>query len=138
LCSEKEIKKKDLSHLHESSFGDDKFVDHVNGDARQRDGCEYPTDFDGPSRVGVILCVQRDRIDQCADENKLDTNENLLRFDLLYLMDLVIVYQNKDGADVSPSDFPKGSRLEAEHRLDVVGEPLGTVTPAHAHSLHKH
>jgi hypothetical protein len=50
--------------------------------------------------------------------------------------DFVIVYQNKD--DVSPSDFPKGSRLEAKHRLDVVGEPLGTVTPAHAHSLHKH
>jgi hypothetical protein len=48
-------------------------------------------------------------------------------------MDFVIVYQNKD--DVSPSDFPKGSRLEAEHRLDVVGEPLGTVTPAHAHGL---
>lgn len=64
-----EIKKKDLSNLHESPFGDDKFVDHVNGDARQRDGCEYPTDFDGPSRVRVILCVQRDRIDQSAYEN---------------------------------------------------------------------
>ena len=48
------------------------------------------------------------------------------------------IYQNKDGTDVSPSDFPKGSRLKAEHRLDVIREPLSPVTPAHTHRLNKH
>lgn len=60
-------------HFHQSlrkrSFRNAKFVDHVDRDARQRNGCEYPTDFDGPGRISVILRIQWDRIDQSTDEN---------------------------------------------------------------------
>ena len=59
------------SNLRESSFGDAQLVNQVNGNARERKGCENPADFDGPSRVGVVLRIQRYRINQSADENKL-------------------------------------------------------------------
>jgi len=43
------------------------------------------------------------------------------------------IYQNEDGTDVSPRNFPKRARLEAKHSLDVVGESLRSVAPTHAH-----
>lgn len=47
-------------------------------------------------------------------------------------------HKNEGRRDVLPTHDPELAGPLPQHALDVVGEPLGAVEPAHCHGLHEH